>query len=114
MANYGIDIAVKVQAQQLDKFNKKIISTGKLVDRANNSIKNYQKGNLKLVKSIDGVNAVLANASNNFKKVAMGTPQATRAAKEFVEAEKLVNKTLAEQEKLLEKITSSFLITSCL
>ena len=104
MANYNIDIGVKVQAQQLDKFNKKIKLTDKLIDNANRSIKNYQKGNLELVRSIDGVNIVLKNASDNFKKVAVGTPQATKAAKEFVKAEQLVNKTLAEQEKLLETI----------
>ena len=104
MANYNIDIGVKVQAQQLDKFNKKIKLTSELIDNANKSIKNYQKGNLELVRSIDGVNIVLKDASDNFKKVAVGTPQATRAAKEFVKAEQLVNKTLAEQEKLLETI----------
>ena len=104
MANYNIDIGVKVQAQQLDKFNKKIKLTGTLIDNANKSIKNYQKGNLELVRSINGVNTVLKNAGDNFKAVAVGTPQATRAAKEFVKAEQLVNKTLAEQQKLLETI----------
>jgi len=104
VANYNIDIGVKVQAQQLDKFNKKIKLTSTLIDNANKSIKNYQKGNFELVRSIDGVNIVLKDASDNFKKVAVGTPQATRAAKEFVKAEQLVNKTLAEQEKLLETI----------
>ena len=104
MANYGIDIAVKVQAQQLEKFNIKLLKTGKLIDNANKSIKNFEKNNLSNVRSINGVNEALNAATINFRKVATGTPQATRAAKEFVEAEKLVNKTLAEQEKLLEKI----------
>ena len=102
MANYNIDIGVKVQSQQLDQFNKKLRSTETLINNANKSIKNYQKGNLEVVKSINGVNAVLNQASKNFREVAVGTPQATRAAKEFVKAEQLVNKTLAEQEKLLE------------
>ena len=105
MANYNIDIGVKVQAQQLDKFNKKIKLTGTLIDNANKSIKNYQKGNLELVRSINGVNTVLKNAGDNFKAVAVGTPQATRAAKEFVKAEQLVNKTLAEQQKLLDDVS---------
>jgi len=104
VANYNIDIGVKVKAQQLDQFNKKIKSTTDLIKNANNSIKNYQKGNLELVRSINGVNTVLSTASKNFKEVAVGTPQATRAAKEFVKAEQLVNKTLAEQEKLLETV----------
>ena len=102
MANYNIDIGVKVQSQQLDQFNKKLKSTETLINNANKSIKNYQKGNLEVVKSINGVNEVLNQASKNFREVAVGTPQATRAAKEFVKAEQLVNKTLAEQEKLLE------------
>ena len=102
MANYNIDIGVKVQSQQLDQFNKKLRSTETLINNANKSIKNYQKGNLEVVKSINGVNEVLNQASKNFREVAVGTPQATRAAKEFVKAEQLVNKTLAEQEKLLE------------
>jgi hypothetical protein len=102
VANYNIDIGVKVQSQQLDQLNKKLKSTETLINNANKSIKNYQKGNLELVKSINGVNTVLNQASKNFREVAVGTPQATRAAKEFVKAEQLVNKTLAEQEKLLE------------
>jgi len=102
VANYNIDIGVKVQSQQLDQFNKKLKSTETLINNANKSIKNYQKGNLEVVKSINGVNEVLNQASKNFREVAVGTPQATRAAKEFVKAEQLVNKTLAEQEKLLQ------------
>ena len=102
VANYNIDIGVKVQSQQLDQFNKKLRSTETLINNANKSIRNYEKGNLEIVKSINGVTAVLNQASKNFREVAVGTPQATRAAKEFVKAEQLVNKTLAEQEKLLE------------
>jgi len=102
VANYNIDIGVKVQSQQLDQFNKKLKSTETLINNANKSIRNYQKGNLEVVKSINGVNEVLNQASKNFREVAVGTPQATRAAKEFVKAEQLVNKTLAEQEKLLQ------------
>ena len=102
MANYNIDIGVKVQSQQLDQFNKKLKSTATLIKNANQSIKNYEKRNLEVVKSINGVNTALNQASKNFREVAVGTPQATRAAKEFVKAEQLVNKTLAEQQKLLE------------
>ena len=101
MANYNIDIGVKVRAQQLDQFNKKIKSTTDLIKKANNSIKNYQKGNLELVRSINGVNTVLSTASKNFKEVAAGTPQATRAAKEFVKAEQLVNKTFQTNMTLI-------------
>ena len=104
MANYNIDIGVKVQAQQLEKFNIKLLKTSKLIDNANKSIKNFEKNNLSNVRSINGVNEALNAATINFRKVATGTPQATRAAKEFVKAEQLVNKTLAEQEKLLENI----------
>ena len=104
MANYNIDIGVKVQAQQLEKFNIKLLRTSKLIDNANKSIKNFEKNNLSNVRSINGVNEALNAATINFRKVATGTPQATRAAKEFVKAEQLVNKTLAEQEKLLENI----------
>ena len=104
MANYNIDIGVKVQAQQLEKFNIKLLRTSKLIDNANKSIKNFEKNNLSNVRSINGVNEALNAATINFRKVATGTPQATRAAKEFVKAEELVNKTLAEQEKLLETI----------
>ena len=104
MANYNIDIGVKVQAQQLEKFNIKLLKTSKLIDNANKSIKNFEKNNLSNVRSINGVNEALNAATINFRKVATGTPQATRAAKEFVQAEQLVNKTLAEQEKLLENI----------
>jgi len=104
VANYNIDIGVKVQAQQLEKFNIKLLRTSKLIDNANKSIKNFEKNNLSNVRSINGVNEALNAATINFRKVATGTPQATRAAKEFVKAEELVNKTLAEQEKLLETI----------
>ena len=35
VANYNIDIGVKVQSQQLDQFNKKLRSTETLINNAN-------------------------------------------------------------------------------
>ena len=103
MANYGINIDVKVKAQQLQKFNKEISATKLKVIAANRQIDNFAKTFSGIaVPSIQNFEKALARANEAFREVAVGTPQAKRAAEDFAKATKLVNETLREQNLLLE------------
>ena len=103
MANYGINIDVKVKAQQLQKFNKEISATQLKVTAANRSIHNFAKTFSGIaVPSIQNFERTLARANEAFREAAVGTPQAKRAAEDFAKATKLVNETLKEQNILLQ------------
>ena len=103
MTNYGINLDVKVKAQQLQKFNKEISATQLKVTAANRSIHNFAKTFSGIaVPSIQNFEKTLARANEAFREAAVGTPQAKRAAEDFAKATKLVNEALKEQNILLQ------------
>ena len=103
MTNYGINLDVKVKAQQLQKFNKEISATQLKVTAANRSIDNFAKTFSGIaVPSIQNFEKTLARANEAFREAAVGTPQAKRAAEDFAKATKLVNEALKEQNILLQ------------
>ena len=103
MTNYGINLDVKVKAQQLQKFNKEISATKLKVIAANRQIDNFAKTFSGIaVPSIQNFEKALARANEAFREVAVGTPQAKRAAEDFAKATKLVNEALKEQNILLQ------------
>ena len=106
MANYGINIDVKVKAQQLQKFNKEISATQLKVTAANRSIHNFAKTFSGIaVPSIKNFERTLARANKAFREAAIGTPQATQAARNFVRANMELNKGLEAEAKLLKEIS---------
>lgn len=107
MANYGINIDVKVKAQQLQKFNKEISATQLKVTAANRSIHNFAKTFSGIaVPSIQNFERTLARANKAFREAAIGTPQATQAARNFVRANMELNKGLETEAKLLKGIST--------
>jgi len=99
VANYGINIDVKVKAQQLQKFNKEISATQLKVTAANRSIHNFAKTFSGIaVPSIQNFEKTLARANKAFREAAIGTPQATRATKDYLKALTLSNEALAKQK----------------
>ena len=107
MANYGINIDVKVKAQQLQKFNKEISATQLKVTAANRSIHNFAKTFSGIaVPSIQNFERTLARANKAFREAAIGTPQATQAARNFVRANMELNKGLEAEAKLLKEIST--------
>jgi len=107
VANYGINIDVKVKAQQLQKFNKEISATQLKVTAANRSIHNFAKTFSGIaVPSIQNFERTLARANKAFREAAIGTPQATQAARNFVRANMELNKGLEAEAKLLKEIST--------
>ena len=104
------DIVIAVQG--IKQVQRAQNSIGKLSTQINNLNKSASRNLFKkvdkdigsLVLSTNNLNRLLSDARENFNSVAVGTPQATKAAKQFVKQEQLLNKTLAEQDKLLESV----------
>jgi len=103
--NYGITLEVKTRAEKLDKFNNKIAETQRKVTAAGNAI--LRKAEIiekNAIPNIQNFGQALNDANKAFREAASGTPQATRAAEDFVKATKLVNEELARQNQLLEDV----------
>ena len=108
MANYGINIDVKIKAGQLTNFNRALDITNKKIDKANEKIKGFASitDNIKpLTQSFNDLSAVVSKANAAFNKSTLGTPQATQAARNLVKANEEFNIGLEKRAKLLEKVT---------
>ena len=108
MANYGINIDVKVKAGQLTNFNRALDITNKKIDKANEKIKGFASitDNIKpLTQSFNNLSTVVSKANAAFNKSTLGTPQATQAARNLVKANEEFNIGLEKRAKLLEKVT---------
>ena len=108
MANYGINIDVKIKAGQLTNFNRALDITNKKIDKANEKIKGFASitNNIKpLTQSFNDLSAVVSKANAAFNKSTLGTPQATQAARNLVKANEEFNIGLEKRAKLLEKVT---------
>jgi len=105
VANYGINLEVKIRAQKLKQFNDNIKKSQDTIKGANQSIDKLAKSvNGSAVPSISNLNKILNEANKAFRDSAVGTPQATKAAENFAKATQLVNETLKQQNQLLEDI----------
>ena len=108
MANYGINIDVKIKAGQLTNFNRALDITNKKIDKANEKIKGFASitDNIKpLTQSFNNLSDVVSKANAAFNKSTLGTPQATQAARNLVKANEEFNIGLEKRAKLLEKVT---------
>ena len=110
-AQADIEIAVRginqlkearTTTQQLTKEINKLTR-----DAAKDVFGKLPKNSKSLVRSTNNLNQVLSDARANFNKVAVGTDAARKAAINLVDAEEQVNKTLAEQNKLIQQIKRS-------
>ena len=110
-AQADIEIAVRginqlkearTTTQQLTKEINKLTR-----DAAKDVFGKLPKNSKSLVRSTNNLNQVLSDARANFNKVAVGTDTARKAAIALVDAEEEVNKTLAQQNKLIQQIKRS-------
>ena len=105
MANYGITLEVKTRAEKLKAFNDRIEQTQNKVNKANDAILKMAKVvEQNAIPNIGNLKKTLSDANKAFREAASGTPQATRAAEDFVKATKLVNEELSRQSQLLEDV----------
>ena len=105
MANYNVDIAVVIKGnEKLTAFSKQTDALGLKIKQLNDFLKNFQANGDGLVKSLNSLNSVLAEAKKNFNAVATGTKEEITAARQLVTAEKSLNNELQRKNGLLEKI----------
>ena len=109
MANYGINIDVKIKAGQLTNFNKLLDNTNKRIDAANKNIQRFASLSPKHIRpvseSFNNLTMMVNKANAAFNKSTLGTPQAADAARNLVRANDELNIGLQKRTKLLEQIT---------
>ena len=109
MANYGINIDVKVKTRELTNFNLKIKQTNERINAANKSLERFVTASPKHIpkvsQSFRDLTVMVNKANEAFNKSTLGTPQAVDAARNLVRANDELNIGLQKRTKLLEQIT---------
>ena len=101
---YRADIEIAVRgAQELKRLQDQVNATSKVVDGLNNYLSNIGGGGI--VRSINNLNAAVADTAAAFNKAALGTNEATLAARNFVSANRNLTQGLEERLALLKSIT---------
>jgi hypothetical protein len=101
---YRADIEIAVRgAQELKRLQEQVSATSKLIDGLNNYLSNIGGGGV--VRSINNLNAAVADTAAAFNKAALGTEEATLAARNFVSANSNLTRGLEERLALLKSIT---------
>jgi len=101
---YRADIEIAVKgAQELKRLQDQVRATSKLVDGLNNYLQNIGGGGT--VRSINNLNKSVADTAAAFNKVALGTDEATLAARNFVAANRQLTQGLEERLALVKSIT---------
>tara|TARA_Y100001935_G_scaffold90039_1_gene74767 strand:- start:429 stop:2537 length:2109 start_codon:yes stop_codon:yes gene_type:complete len=109
VANYGINIDVKVKTRELTNFNLKIKQTNERINAANKSLERFVTASPKHIpkvsQSFRDLTVMVNKANEAFNKSTLGTPQAVDAARNLVRANDELNIGLQKRTKLLEQIT---------
>ena len=109
MANYGINIDVKVKTRQLTNFNLEIKKTNERIDKLNKSLERFVTESPKHIprvsQSFRDLTAMVQRANAAFNKSIMGTPQSVDAARNLVKANEELNLGLERRAKLLQQVT---------
>jgi len=109
VANYGINIDVKIKAGQLTNFNKVLDRTDEKIRKANESLQRFTTLSPKHIplvsQSFRDLTAMVHKANKAFNEATLGTPQATQAARNLVKANEELNLGLEKRAKLLQQVT---------
>ena len=107
MADYGVNIKVGVQnTQAITALTRKIKLTTSQVGQLNNFLVNFNDWRLgpAVVNSVGNFSKALKDARINLNDVALGSKEATAAARDFARAQDLANDALREQAELLARV----------
>jgi len=106
VANYNVDIAVAVKnTQAVTQLSNSINQTGTRVDRLNEILEKFGDNiGGTLVNSVRSFSDATREAALNLNKVALGSKDAAKAAREFVQAVDLENAALREQAALIAQV----------
>lgn len=100
---YRADIEIAVRgAQQLKRLKDEIAATSKLADGLNNYLENIGAGGV--VRSINNLQKTVSEAARAFDSAALGTKEATLAAKNYAAATRQLNAGLEERIALLKEV----------
>lgn len=101
---YRADIEIAVRgAQDLKRLQNEISTASKLVNQLNQYIETF--GGPSIVRSVRNLKDTVSEAATAFNKAALGTDEATIAAKKYIEATAELNAGLRERRELLSSIT---------
>jgi hypothetical protein len=101
---YRADIEIAVRgAQDLKRLQNEVSTASKLVNQLNQYIETF--GGPSIVRSVRNLKDVVSEAATAFNKAALGTDEATIAAKKYIEATAELNAGLRERRELLSSIT---------
>jgi len=101
---YRADIEIAVRgAQELKRLQNEVSATSKLVNQLNNYLENIGDGGV--VRNINNLRDVVGKAAAAFNDAALGTDEATIAAKKYITATASLNAGLRERAELLKQIT---------
>ena len=92
-----LEIALK-GSRELVSAKQKTRALGLAIQQTAQFIKNFQQDNEGLVKSVGNLNSLLSASKSNLNNVALGTKQASDAAKEYLRNLRDTNAALAEQK----------------
>ena len=107
MANYNVDIGVKVRGEELKKFGEQLKQTKKQVNGVNRFLDTFRKQNIRVNESITNLNAQLSTARTTFQNATIGTKQQVQAAKDLILANENLNKGLTQQQQLLDNLSGA-------
>ena len=100
---YRADIEIAVKgAQELQRLQDRIRNVSTTVDTFNSKIEEIGGGYI--VRNINNLTSLLGQAAAEFNKVALGTADATAAARVYVQANDNLNAGLAERVALLKQV----------
>jgi len=99
----SIELAVK-GANDLARLRDRIQDTSKAIDAANARIQAFSKNTEGVVRSVNNLNSIVSLAGKNFNEVALGTDEATFAARRYIDANRELNKGLRERANLIAKM----------
>jgi len=109
VANYGINIDVKIKAGQLTNFNKLLDKTNDRINAANKNIQRFASLSPNHIRpvseSFNNLTMMVNKANAAFNKSTLGTPQAADAARNLVRANEELNLGLEKRAKLLQQVT---------
>jgi lambda family phage tail tape measure protein len=103
---YRADIEIAVKgAQELKRLGDQISATGKLVDGLNKYLENIGGGGV--VRNINNLQDTVGKAADAFNRAALGTQEATLAARNYITATDDLNTGLRERLSLLKQVNDA-------
>jgi len=98
VANYKVDIGVKVKGEELKKFGQQLKDTQKQVNGVNKFLDTFRKQNIRVNESISNLNGQLRLAKTTLNDATIGTKQAVQATRDYLTALTNTNAALAAQK----------------